>query len=105
MDYIILLYITNPQFIDFRMLLGFHTSKLLGEYSLAVQWLGLQASTARGQGSVPGRGTKIPQASQCGQNNNNNNNLGENIFVHGHLCTFLGYSTVQLFINNWKQNC
>ena len=83
----IIIYITNPQFIDFRMLLSFHTSKLPGRYSLAVQWLGLQASTARGQGSIPGRGTKIPQASQCGQNNNNN--FGENIFVRGHICTFL----------------
>ena len=34
---------------------------------MAVQWLGLQALTAKDQGSVPGRGTKIPQAAQCGQ--------------------------------------
>ena len=30
--------------------------------SLAVQWLGLRAFTAEGPGSIPGRGTKIPQA-------------------------------------------
>ena len=30
--------------------------------SLAVQWLGLCASIARGTGSNPGQGTKIPQA-------------------------------------------
>ena len=30
--------------------------------SLVVQWLGLCASTAGGQGSIPGWGTKIPQA-------------------------------------------
>ena len=30
--------------------------------SLAVQWLGLGAFTAVGPGSIPGRGTKIPQA-------------------------------------------
>ena len=30
--------------------------------SLAVQWLGLHASTAGGMGSIPGRGTKILQA-------------------------------------------
>ena len=30
--------------------------------TLAVQWLGLQAFTAKGPGSIPGRGTKIPQA-------------------------------------------
>ena len=38
------------------------------ENSLAVQWLGLHAFTAEGMGSIPGRGTKIPHASQCGQN-------------------------------------
>ena len=31
---------------------------------LAVQWLGLQASTAGGTGSIPGHGTKIPHAAQ-----------------------------------------
>ena len=30
--------------------------------SLAVQWLGLYAFTAVGTGSIPGQGTKIPQA-------------------------------------------
>ena len=30
--------------------------------SLAVQWLGLQASTAGGSGLIPGLGTQIPQA-------------------------------------------
>ena len=33
--------------------------------SLAVQWLGLHTSTARDPGSIPGRGTKIPQATWC----------------------------------------
>ena len=32
--------------------------------SLVVQWLGLGTFTAKGPGSVPGRGTKIPQAMQ-----------------------------------------
>ena len=32
--------------------------------SLAIQRLGLCASTARGTGSIPGRGTKIPHATQ-----------------------------------------
>ena len=36
--------------------------------SLAVQWLTLHASTAGGVGSIPGQGTKIPQAAWCGQN-------------------------------------
>ena len=30
----------------------------------AVQWLGLHASTTEGEGSIPGRGTKIPQAAR-----------------------------------------
>ena len=34
---------------------------------MAVQWLGLCAVTAEGKGSVPGRGTKIPQATWRGQ--------------------------------------
>ena len=36
--------------------------------SLAVQWLGLPASTAGDTGSIPGRGPKIPQAAQCSPN-------------------------------------
>ena len=32
--------------------------------SLVVQWLGLQAFTAKGMGSIPGRGTKILEAEQ-----------------------------------------
>ena len=39
---------------------------LLGN-SLAVQWLGLGVLTVRGRGSIPGRGTKIPQAQHCSQ--------------------------------------
>ena len=35
--------------------------------SLVVQWLGLHAFTAEGEGSIPGQGTKILQAMQCGQ--------------------------------------
>ena len=42
--------------------------------SLAVQWLRLHASTAGGMGSIPGGGTKIPQATGHGQKINNNNN-------------------------------
>ena len=39
--------------------------------SLAVQWLGRHASTAGGMGSIPGRSTKIPQATWSGQNKTN----------------------------------
>ena len=35
--------------------------------SLVVQWLGLHAFTAEGASSIPGRGTKIPQAMQRSQ--------------------------------------
>ena len=35
--------------------------------SLAVQWLGLRAFTAKGPGSIPGRGTKIPQTTWHGK--------------------------------------
>ena len=42
---------------------------------MAVQWLGLSASTAPGPGLIPGRwGTKIPEATRSGQKNNNNKN-------------------------------
>ena len=34
---------------------------------LAVQWLRLHASTEGVTGSIPGWGSKIPQAEQCGQ--------------------------------------
>ena len=39
-----------------------------GNY-LVVQWLELYTLTAKGPGSVPGWGIKIPQAAQCGQIN------------------------------------
>ena len=35
--------------------------------SLAVQWLGLCASTAEGRDSIPSQGTKILHATKCGQ--------------------------------------
>ena len=38
-----------------------------GGNSLVVQWLGLCASTAGDIGFIPGGGTKIPSAAQCGQ--------------------------------------
>ena len=33
--------------------------------SLVVQWLRLHVVTAKGRGSIPGWGIKIPQATQC----------------------------------------
>ena len=35
--------------------------------SLVVQWLRLHAFTAEGPGSIPGQGTRIPQAAWHGQ--------------------------------------
>lgn len=32
-----------------------------------LQWLGLHASTAGGMGLIPGHGTRIPHAEQCGK--------------------------------------
>ena len=42
--------------------------------SLTVQWLGCCSLTARGQGLIPGWGTKIPLAAWCGQNKQTNKN-------------------------------
>ena len=42
-------------------------SRLQGGDSLVVQWLGLLTFTDEGMGSIPGWGTKIPQAAQRGQ--------------------------------------
>ena len=52
-------YVKNNQIIHFNM----HS---LGS-SLVAQWSGLHASTAGGTGSIPGQGTKTPQAVQHSQ--------------------------------------
>ena len=41
-----------------------------------VQWLGLGAFTAKGPGSIPGWGTKNPQATWCGQKKKKKKELG-----------------------------
>ena len=38
-----------------------------GRTSLVVQWLRLCPSNAEGMGSIPGRGTKIPNGTWCSQ--------------------------------------
>ena len=50
--------------------------------SLAVQWLGLHASTAGYTGSIPGPGTKIPQAAQCNPNKQKAHLWGPNCLPH-----------------------
>ena len=51
-----------------------------GGNSLVGQWLGLGALTAEGPGSIPGRGTKIPQATRCSQKKKKKN-YGEAMHV------------------------
>ena len=41
-----------------------------------VQWLRLHAPTAEGMGSIPGGGTKIPQAARYGQKKEKQRNKG-----------------------------
>ena len=43
---------------------------LLREFPRVVQWLGFRAFTAKGTGSIPGWGTKIPQAAGCSKRKN-----------------------------------
>ena len=44
----------------------YHQSReLIQGNSLAVQWSGHRAFTAKGPGSIPGQGTNIPQAAWC----------------------------------------
>ena len=42
-------------------------TKLLARNSLVVRWLGRQASITWGKCLIPGRGAKIPHATQCNQ--------------------------------------
>ena len=53
--------------LDFiKIKISIHQSTCLGT-SLAVQWLRRHTPNAGGTGSIPGQGTKIPNASWCGQ--------------------------------------
>ena len=68
--------------------------------SLAVQWLGLHAFTAKGMGSIPGQGTKIPQATQYSKNKTKEN---KNKYAHNLPCskkktTFLDFILKCIFI-------
>ena len=53
-----------------------------------VQWLGCHALTAEGPGSIPGRGTKIPQAAWHGQKTKQHTQKGS---------TEVGCSTVKSY--------
>ena len=50
--------------------------------SLAVQWLGLGSFTVEGPGSIPVRGTKIPQAAQRSQPPRQNQKTNEQNGTH-----------------------
>ena len=43
-------------------------NRVIGTF-LVVQWLRLCASNAGGEGSIPGRESKIPHAAECSQKN------------------------------------
>ena len=47
--------------------------------SLVVQWLGLRAFSAEGQGSIPGQGTKIPQAIWHSQTHTHTQRTGDGL--------------------------
>ena len=53
--------------------------------SLGVQWLGLRASTAAGAGSIPGLGTKIPQAARPKKKKMNKSDQELTAFGVGHM--------------------
>ena len=55
--------------------------------SLAFQWLRLHAPNAGGPDSIPGRGTKIPQAAQCSQKKKKKKSLQQDsLFAFQPLC-------------------
>ena len=70
--------------------LGRKKCECLG-HSLTVQWLRLQAFTAKGSGSVPGWGTKIPQDKRGGQKKMPPSTLGHNIKVLSICLDFLEF--------------
>lgn len=63
------------------VVIPFQFKKKFTGNSLAIQWLGFHASTARGTSSVLGQGTKIPHATRHGQNNNNSKVKVKNYFL------------------------
>ena len=58
---------TSPRGMFFTRITLKHFFFFLKGNSLVVQWLGLCAFTAKGLGSIPGQGTKMPEAAWHGQ--------------------------------------
>ena len=62
---LLILYLTESKTLTIALYFLFYVLFIKKEgNSMAVQWLGLSALTAEGQGSIPGWGTKIPRAKQ-----------------------------------------
>ena len=75
--------------------------------SLTVQWLGLQAFTNVGLGLIPGWGTKILQATQCGQGKNKLENrlvVAKGEGVGGGMEWEVGISRCKLLYIEWINN-
>ena len=77
--------------------------------SLVVQWLGLWAFTAKAMGSIPGRGTKIPEAAWCGQKKKKKKNCClQHAYTHGpigmqgllHMCTCSIWLSVSIYCSS-----
>ena len=60
-----------PKVSCFLLRSGIHCKITRPGNSLAVQWLGLRNFTAEGLSSIPGQGTKIPQAKRCSKTKQN----------------------------------
>ena len=65
--------LTAKTSLSFLTLLSLHLNREQKD-SLAVWWLGLSSFTAKGPGSIPGQGARIPQVDEwSGQKNLKNN--------------------------------
>ena len=85
----------------FRFSLVFTLCKIeaFGGTSLVVQWLGLHYSTAKGSDSIPGQGTKIPQATPYGQINKWNKSIfAHNFTLSVYRCLFFVISIIIIVI-------
>ena len=67
----------NPLFFRVNDRSGLSNEAFTGT-SLAVQWLRFHTSAAGGMSSIPGQGTKIPQAMQYGQKTGGKKSLHRN---------------------------
>ena len=73
------------------------------------QWLGLHPFTARGPGSIPGRGTKIPQAGRHGKKKKKKKNdkifyatVDQHIFETGNRCYSSKMQAIKIVVHSGK---